>query len=239
MNPMNDERFFDLAMKAVGQQATAAEQAELDGLLTSRPELRTELEQLRSAARLAKEALPLVSATEATAGELPGCAKGRLQTKVRETYGAAQIAQKEETKEAFGTWRWLLGLATATAVLALIVLPSLFPKPRVSVQVAMLDLAGATRGADTNEVALLRQAWQAAPFESFTQSTKLEDWEKSWPQDAKGTAAKIIYDRSAGEVRVIGRHKGQPFQKTFPAEKSLPDALRQASKFVMEVAKTE
>lgn len=237
MNPMNDERFFDLAMKAVAQKATAAEQAELDGLLASRPELRTELEQLRSAARLAKEALPLVSATEATAGELPGYARGRLHTKVRETYGAAQTAQKEETKEAVGTWRWLLGLATATAVLALIVLPSLFPKPRVSVQVAMLDLAGTTRGADTNEVALLRQAWQGAPFENFSQAAKLEDWEKTWSQDAKGTVAKIIYDRSAGEVRVIGRHKGQPFQEAFVVEKDLANTLKAAAEFVREQAR--
>ena len=236
MNPMNDDRFFDLAMTAVAQQATAAEQAELDGLLASRPELRTELEQLRSAARLAKEALPLVSATEAMAGELPGYAKGRLQTKVRETYGVARKAETEETKEAFGSWRWLLGLATATAVLALVVLPSLLPKPRVSVQVAMLDLAGTSRGADTNEVALLRQAWQDAPFENFSQATKLEDWEKTWPQDAKGTVAKIIYDRSAGEVRVIGRHKGQPFQKAFVVEKDLQGTLKAAGEFVREQA---
>lgn len=232
MNPMNDDRFLDLAMKAVAQQATAEQQAELDALLASRPELQTELEQLRSAARLAKEALPLVSATEATAGELPGYARGRLQTKVRETYGAAQTAEKEESKEAFGSWRWLLGLATATAVLALIVLPSVLPKPRVSVQVAMLDLAGTTRGADTNEVALLRQAWQDAPFESFSQAAKLEDWEKDWPQEAKGTVAKIIYDRSAGEVRVVGRHRGQPFQKTFPLENSLSETLRLAADYV-------
>jgi len=236
MNPMNDDRFFDLAMKVVAQQATAAEQAELDGLLASRPELRTELEQLRSASRLAKEALPLVSATEATAGELPGYARGRLQTKVRETYGTAQTAEKEGPKEAFGSWRWLLGLATATAVLALIVLPSLFPKPRVSVQVAMLDLAGTTRGKDTNEVALLRQTWHDAPFESFFQATRLDDWEKNWPQDAKGTVAKIIYDRSAGEVRVIGRHKGQAFHKSFVIEKDLPSVLKTAAEFVREQA---
>ena len=36
MNPMNDQRFFDLAMKSVAQQATATEQAELDGLLAAR-----------------------------------------------------------------------------------------------------------------------------------------------------------------------------------------------------------
>ena len=280
---MSDDYFVELAMKVVAQQATPAEQKELDELIVIRPELRTDLEQLRNAARLAKEALPLVNAIEATEagkpndpgvrhqseslladlqlgadsdathgspqredvvysrvasrGGFPGYARGRLQSKVRETYGAPQMPEKEETKEAFWSWRWLLGLATATAVLALIVFPSLLPKPRVSVQVAMLDLAGTSRGADTNEVALLRQAWQDAPFENFSKATKLEDWEKSWPLDAKGTVAKIIYDRSVGEVRVVGRHKGQPFQKSFVVEKDLPGTLKAAAGFVREQAR--
>lgn len=170
--------------------------------------------------------------TKSAAGELPSYARGRLQTKVRETYRAAQTAEEAKTKQAFGSWRWVLGLATATAVLALIVLPSLFPKPRMSVQVAMLDLAGTTRGADTNELALLRQAWKDAPFESFSQAPKLEDWEKTWPQESKATVAKIIYDRSAGEVRVIGRHKGQPFQKTFPVEHTLAATFKLVSVYL-------
>lgn len=236
MNPMNDERFLDLAMKVVAQQATAAERAELDGLLAAEPERAAELERLRGAARLAKEALPLVNATEATAGELPGYARGRLQTKVRETYGAAQTTEREDSKEAMWSWRWLLGLATATAVLALIVLPSLWPKPQAFVQIAMLDLTGTSRGPDTNEVAMLRQAWQGAAFDNFSQAAKLKDWEKNWPQEAKGTVAKIIYDRSAGEVRVVGRHKDKPFQKTFVVEKGLPSTLRVAADYVREQA---
>ena len=234
MNPMNDERFLELAMKVIAHQATAAEQAELDTLLAAEPERAVELDQLRGAAQLAKEALPLVNATEATSGELPGYARGRLQTKVRETYGAAQTAERGGGKEAMWNWRWLLGLATATAVLALIAFPSLSPKPQVVVQVAMLDLAGTTRGADTNEVALLRQAWQGADFESFSQAAKLEDWEQNWPKDTKGTVAKIIYDRSAGEVRVVGRHQGQAFKKAFVVENGFPSTLKAATEFVME-----
>ena len=41
MNGMNDQQFHDLAMKVVARQATEAERAELDSLLTGSPE-RTE-----------------------------------------------------------------------------------------------------------------------------------------------------------------------------------------------------
>ena len=64
---MNDERFFDLAMKAAARQATDAEGAELEALLASRPQLRSEFERLQADARTAKAALPLMDATQATA----------------------------------------------------------------------------------------------------------------------------------------------------------------------------
>jgi hypothetical protein len=51
-------------------------------------------------------------------------------------------------------------------------------------------------------------------------------------QESKATVAKIIYDRSAGEVRVIGRHKGQPFQKTFPVEHTLAATLKLVSVYL-------
>ena len=42
MNSMNDERFFDLAMKVIAQQATEAERAELDARLVREPGLKPE-----------------------------------------------------------------------------------------------------------------------------------------------------------------------------------------------------
>jgi len=62
MNSMNDERFFDLAVKAIAHQANDAERADLDALLAREPELRAEFTRLEADARVAKDALPLVNA---------------------------------------------------------------------------------------------------------------------------------------------------------------------------------
>ena len=58
----------------------------------------------------------------------------------------------------------------------------------------------------------------------------------------KSTTVKMltgILVPSAGEVRVIGRHKGHLFQRTFPVGKNLSDTLRLASDFVSESAKAK
>ena len=59
---MNDERFFDLAMKVIARQAGDAERAELDALLAREPELRAEFARLQADARVAKDVLPLANA---------------------------------------------------------------------------------------------------------------------------------------------------------------------------------
>ena len=89
---MSDQRFFDLAMKAIARQASEAERAELDALLAREPQRRAEFEGLQADTRLAREVLPLVDATDATAPELPGYVRERLQTKVRQTLGRPQQA---------------------------------------------------------------------------------------------------------------------------------------------------
>src|SRR5437660_7797431 len=71
MNGMNDQRFHDLAMKVLACQATEAERAELDSLLTGSLELKAEFERLRIDVRIGTELLPVVAATEANAPEFP------------------------------------------------------------------------------------------------------------------------------------------------------------------------
>src|SRR5437667_12024582 len=100
MISMNDERFFDLAMKAIARQSTDAERAELESLLANQPELKAQFEQIRAEAHLAKEVLPLAAAAESTAGELPGYARERLQTKVRQTLGRSEGAKEKSS------WNW-------------------------------------------------------------------------------------------------------------------------------------
>ncbi len=231
---MNGERFFDLAMKVIARQASDAERAELDGLVSREPELKEEFERLQAGVRAAKDALPLVNAMQATAGELPGYARGRLQTKVRQTLGRPEFADKEPDRSFAGGWRWVLGLAaTATAVL-LVVLPMFRTPSAALIQLAMLETTGGTRGADTNEVALFQATWKGSPVRSFSSASELGAWEKNWPTDAGRSTAKIIYDPAAGEVRVFGHSKGKAFQQAFPVEKDLATTLAEVSRFIRE-----
>ena len=235
MNSMNDKHFFDLAMKAIARQVTDAERAELDALLVREPELKTEFARLQAEVRVAKEALPMVNATEATAGELPAYARGRLQTKVRQTLGRPAAEKEPDRSFAWGL-RWWLGLAAATAVVVLVVLPGLRTPSGPVIQVAMLDLGGATRGGDTNEVALLNQSWQNAKVDSFASEDELRAWETNWPA-IKQPAIKIIYDRAAGEVRILGRWEGKPVEKTFLIEQDLATTLKLVREFIQEQTK--
>lgn len=227
MNSMNDERFFELAMKVIARQATDAERAELDALLASKPERSAEFAQLQADARMTKDALPLVEATQSTAGELPAYARGRLQTKVRQTLGRP-AAEKEPDRSVAWGWRWVFGLVAAMAVVLVFVIPMFRAPNEPVIQLAMLDTAGATRGLDTNEVALLSETWPTAALDTFTSDEALREWETPDKPDV----VKIIYDHAAAEVKVLGKWRGNSFEKTFPVETNLAVALRDAKAFI-------
>src|SRR5438445_8986434 len=103
---MDDQQFFYLAMKIIAQRSSDAERAELDALIAAQPELKAQFEQLRAQASTAREILPLLDATEATAGEFPAYARERLQTKVRQTLGGQQpFAEPTRQRELKMMWR--------------------------------------------------------------------------------------------------------------------------------------
>jgi hypothetical protein len=237
---MSDQRFFDLAMKAIAQQASEAERAELDTLLAREPELGAEFARLQADTRLACEVLPVVNATEITAPELPAYVRERLQTKVRQTLGRPQTSPRsagDVEHRMMWRWRWLLGLAAAAAVITLVAVPLLRQAPAPVIQVAMLDTAGASRGADSKELALLQQTWNKAAVDSFSSTENARAWETNWPADGSRAVVKVLYDRAAGELRVLGRWKGKSFAKTFVVEQDFAAALNQAKAFVQEQAR--
>jgi len=237
MNSMNDQRFFDLAMKVIAHQATDAERADLDALFAREPELRAEFTRLEADARLAKDVLPLVAACNSSTGQFPAYARERLQTTVRQMLGRPESAAEEPERSLAWGWRWVLGLAAITAVVVIGAL-SIFRAPNAPViELAMLDTVGGTRGADMNELATLQGTWKESPVQRFSSGSELEVWEQNWPNGDRRPAAKIIYDPAAGEVRVSGRSRGKFFQRTFPSEKDLATTLQQVSAFVREQTK--
>ncbi len=87
MNPISDERFYELAMKSIVGQCSAPEEAELQAELSQNADRAAELPQLRAQAAAARELLALVRATEATRPGLPVSARERLRKRVDETFG--------------------------------------------------------------------------------------------------------------------------------------------------------
>ena len=237
---MNEQDFFDLALKVIARQASEAERAELDALIAREPGLKAAFERLQADTHLAREVLPLVNATQGAGPELPAYARGRLQTKVRQTLGGLPSAGAEANdanRRMMWRWRWLLGLATAAAAVALIVVPLVLRAPAPVFQVAMLDTAGGTRGADAGELALLRQAWSGVVVASLSSSDVARAWQTNWPADGARGTVKVLLDRPAGELRVLGRWKGVPFQGTFVVEQDFAVALSREKAFVQEQTK--
>ena len=137
-------------------------------------------------------------------------------------------------------WRWWIGLATATAAVALIVVlnrPGPDPKLPPVIQVAMLDSVGTVRGTGVQPIELLQQQWQGAKPQEFADAAKLKQWQEGWPVDSKQPAVKITYNRDTQEIRVIARIKSRsPEERVFPLkdEKELPEVLRKVEAFIRE-----
>ena len=223
---MNDQRFFDLAMKAIARQSTEAERAELEAMIAREPELKAEWEKLQADARLAREVVPLVAATQASGGEFPAYARKRLQTKVRQTLGGFRSASARPRRA------WLLGLSGAAAAVVLLVLFSSRPSA-LPIEVALLDTAGTVRGAETNDSTLFKQRWANSTVQVFDKSVDLETWQTNRIYAGR-PVAKVVYDRAAGEVRVMLLGVGKTFSKTFAVERDLAATLQEADAFIRQ-----
>lgn len=235
MNHLDEERLIELAMKTAARQITPAEQSELEALLAREPESRRLFEERLAEARALAEAASLLNATENRTGELPGYARERLRTKVRQTYGAPKPETRPTVPKAW-PWRLVLGWASGFAVVALAFL-ILWPQPGPVIHVAMLDAAGATRGGGNEERALIERVWPDQPVSEFRKAEELDAWKLQETMKAKRSSALVVYDRAAGEVQVAGSHRGEPFAKTFAVEADLKATLDAVRRYLDEQLK--
>lgn len=83
---MSDERFHELAHKALGKEATPAEQRELRALIAEKPALKEELEQMSTEVAAVREILPLLEDIEHPRHGTPAPPMQRLQRQVQEVF---------------------------------------------------------------------------------------------------------------------------------------------------------
>jgi hypothetical protein len=241
---MNDQRFFDLAMKVIALQANDAERAELDALFSRDAGLRAEFARLQADGGLAKEVVPLMAACATSTGEFPAYVCERLQTSVRQTLGRPKPSARESpdilslapTRGLPWVWRWAVGLAVATALVVILALPMFRTLNAPTIQLAVLDMTGRTRGAEADEADILKDAWQGESVRKFSDATELAAWEQQWPNSYR-PSVKVIYDPAAAEIRVLGRSRGKAVNRIFPVENDLPATLQKVRTFIQEQIK--
>jgi hypothetical protein len=83
MNASDDERFRELAPKAIAKRADARELADLQTMLQEHPNLKQEFEMMKVEVALLKEALPLFEDIEHREVAIPDVPLERLRDKVR------------------------------------------------------------------------------------------------------------------------------------------------------------
>lgn len=145
--------------------------------------------------------------------------------------------QPEREPSWLEVWRWWIGLATATAAIALILtLNRSGPNLPPVIQVAMLDSVGTVRGTGVQPMELLQQQWKAVKPQEFDDAAKLKNWQADWPANSNQPVVKVIYDHDTKELRVkvrVGRSVvDRSFNVSDPAQ--LPGVLAEAERYIQE-----
>ena len=192
-----------------------------------------------------KRAAPVINRLGDGPSVLPDHVRARLNTALDQKFPlAAQpasepaelaavrrtVVEQEKAEPSWlEVWRWWIGLATATAAVVLIVVLNR-PGPNLPpvIQVAMLDSVGTVRGTGEKPMDVLRRQWKDAKSQEFDDATKLKRWQEEWPAGSKQTVVKILYNRDAGELRLLVRRKeGTAVEMVFPIkeEQELPKLI--------------
>lgn len=148
------------------------------------------------------------------------------------------VEQRKAEPSWLEVWRWWIGLATAIAAVALIVVLNR-PGPNLPpvIQVAMLDSVGTVRGTGEKPMELLQQQWKEAKPQEFDDTAKLKQWQEGWPVDPKQPAVKILYNVDTRELRVLIRSGGTAVREKVVVvnePRELPNALTEAEAFIRE-----
>lgn len=202
-----------------------------------------------------KKAAPVINRLSDGPSVLPDHVRARLNTALDKKFPLATQQTAEEPAPVRKTvveqekpepswlevWRWWIGLATATAAVALIVVLNR-PGPNLPpvIQVAMLDSVGTVRGTGEKPMEMLQQQWKEAKPQEFDDAGKLKQWQADWPAGSKQTVVKVLYNRDTGELRIIVRTNGTlTSEKVIPVmdERELSMLIREVEAFIQSASR--
>src|SRR5882762_1466866 len=95
MNKSTEERFHELAHKALAKEVQPAEHSELQALIVENPELKGEFEQLDAERTAAREMLMLMADVEDPQRPAPAIPRERLKRRVAEVFAQRQAPEGE------------------------------------------------------------------------------------------------------------------------------------------------
>ncbi len=95
MNIEGNERFHELAHKALANDTQPAEQAELKAFIAENPKLKEEFEQMEQESAAAREILPLLEDIQHPRSGVPQPPMRRLQQEVRDVFEPRSESKKE------------------------------------------------------------------------------------------------------------------------------------------------
>lgn len=224
---IDDPYFTELALKVLAKKATESEQAKLKALLAE-PPLAAEFKRLQQDVAFSREAMSLLGEEPASTPTLTDFERSQLEI----LYGKRDKIKCKQPQRSSRAWQWLVGLAGGAAVIALLMFANRSTTSTGTIQFAMLDSMGPTRGTNSvlnsKLITALQENFGRTNFTTYSENSQLNAWLNQQPSSGE---AKVVYDRDAGEVRVVYQGKDkQLVNKSLPVvkEENLPAVLKQA-----------
>ena len=98
------------------------------------------------------------------------------------------------------------------------------------IQVALLDIVGATRGPEDPTLKQFQSTWPKVEVRQFSLRARSRDWLSQWPITVNGPVCKIFYNQSEGKLRLIAIVNEQKNETSFElnAVSELPQLIEKS-----------
>ncbi len=256
---MRDE-LLELVMNKATGRASEEDLNRIDAILELEPNLWDDYNQWHRDMPALRGAMCFAAAAAEDRHQLPEHIRKELRARMRAVLRKPQpnydrlmeLVNKPPNPQP--SWRWAVAPAVGLAAIMVISLVLFNNRPEEDppaqpevvnlpqqpaapvIQVALLDIVGATRGPEDPTLKLFQTEWPEVQVHQFSRSAKSRDWLTQWPLSARGPVCKIFYNQSAGELQLIAIVNQQKHETRFELNdvSELPQLIQKAKDQLIE-----